>query len=118
VSFSSQTEPQESGSATGELVALDAATGAVEWDRKLPSAAYGAATAVNDLVFTTDFEGSVFAFDASSGNTAWEAKLPSGTNTGVAVDGNTLLAPAGLAVSSGQSTGLVAYRLGAATAHS
>ncbi len=112
VSFSSQTEPQESGPATGELVALDVATGAVKWDRKLSSAAYGAATAVNDLVFTTDFEGSVFAFDASSGATAWEAKLPSGTNTGVAVDGNTLLAPAGLAVSSGQSPRLVAYRLG------
>jgi outer membrane protein assembly factor BamB len=116
VSFTSQTEPQESGPATGELVALDAATGAVKWDRELPSAAYGAATAVNDLVFTTDFEGSVFAFDASSGSTAWEAKLPSGTNTGVAVDGNTLLAPAGLAVSSGQSPGLVAYRLGGAGA--
>lgn len=113
VSFTSQTEPQESGPATGELVALDVATGAVRWDRKLPSAAYGAATAVNDLVFTTDFEGTLFAFDAGSGHTAWETKLPAGTNTGVAVQGNTLLAPAGLAFESGQSPGLVAYRLGA-----
>jgi outer membrane protein assembly factor BamB len=112
VSFTSQTEPQESGPATGELVALDAATGTVKWDRKLPSAAYGAATAVNDLVFTTDFEGNVFAFNDSSGSTAWESKLPSGTNTGVAVEGNTLLAPAGLAFAGGQSPGLVAYRLG------
>ncbi len=112
VSFSSQTEPQESGPSSGELVALDLATGKVEWDRKLPSSAFGAATAVNDLVFTTDFEGTLFAFNASSGATAWESKLPAGTNTGVAVDGNTLLAPAGLALASGQSPALVAYSLG------
>jgi outer membrane protein assembly factor BamB len=116
VSFTSQTEPQEVGPATGELVALDLATGAVKWDRRLPSAAYGAATAVNDLVFTTDFEGNLFAFDANSGHTVWESKLPAGTNTGVAVSGDTLLAPAGLAVASGQSPGLVAYRLGGAGA--
>jgi outer membrane protein assembly factor BamB len=116
VSFTSQAESQESGPATGELVALDAATGAVKWDRKLAAAAYGAATAVNDLVFATDFEGTLFAFDASSGHTVWESKLPAGTNTGVAVAGDTLLAPAGLAVASGQAPGLVAYRLAGAGA--
>jgi outer membrane protein assembly factor BamB len=116
VSFASQSEPEENEPATGELVALDAATGAVEWDRKLPGAAYGAATAVNDLVFATDFEGTVFAFEAGSGHTAWEGKLPAGTNTGVAVSGDTLLAPAGLAIADGQTPGLVAYRLGVAGA--
>jgi outer membrane protein assembly factor BamB len=111
VTYKNQTEPEESGPSTGELVAIDVATGAVRWDRKLPSSAFGAATAVNDLVFATTFEGKLYAFNANSGATVWESQLPAGANTGVAVDGDTLLAPAGLAFASGQTPGLVAYRL-------
>jgi outer membrane protein assembly factor BamB len=112
VTISSQTENQESGPTTGELVALDVATGAVKWDHKFPSAAFGAATAVNDLVFAATFEGKLYAFDASSGSVAWESDLPAGTNTGVAVDGDTLIAPAGLPLAAGQTAELVAYRIG------
>jgi outer membrane protein assembly factor BamB len=54
----------------------------------------------------------VYAFDASSGNVVWEKQLPAGTNTGVAVGGDTLIAPAGTPVASGQSAELIAYRLG------
>src|SRR5579875_1907604 len=46
-------ETQEQGSATGEVVALNVETGSVQWDRKLPSPAFGAVTAVNDLAFAT-----------------------------------------------------------------
>ena len=46
VTYRSQTEPEESGPSSGELVAIDTATGAVRWDRKLPSSVFGAATAV------------------------------------------------------------------------
>jgi outer membrane protein assembly factor BamB len=113
VSFANQTEPQESGPLTGELVALDVANGAVKWKRKFSSAAFGAATAVNDLVFATTFEGKLYAFNASSGKAVWESQLPAGTNTGVAVDGDTLIAPAGIALAAGQSPALVAYRLAA-----
>jgi outer membrane protein assembly factor BamB len=111
VTYSNQTEPQESGPSTGELVALNVATGAVRWDYKLPSAAFGAATAVNDLVFATDFSGKLYAFDASNGSVAWETQLPAGTNTGVAVDGDTVIAPAGVALESGQTPEITAYRL-------
>jgi outer membrane protein assembly factor BamB len=111
VSFSSQTEPQESGPSTGELVALDTTTGAVRWVKKLPAAAFGAATAVNDLVFATTFSGKLYAFAASSGTLAWESQLPAGTNTGVAIDGGTLIAPAGIALEGGQAPQIVAYRL-------
>jgi outer membrane protein assembly factor BamB len=111
VTYSSQAETQESGPLTGELVALNIATGAVRWDHKLPSAAFGAATAVNDLVFQTTFEGKLYAFDAASGSIVWEAQLPAGTNTGVALDGDTLIAPAGFPLASGQAPALVAYRL-------
>jgi outer membrane protein assembly factor BamB len=111
VTIASQSETQESGPITGELVALDTATGRVKWARKLPSAAFGAATAVNDIVVTTDFAGDLFALDAETGNAVWEAKLPAGSNTGVTVSGNTLLAPAGLPEGQGQQAALVAYRL-------
>ncbi len=112
VSYATQTEPQEPGSISGELVALDVATGKVEWDRKLPSAAFGAATSVNDLVFATTFEGKLYAFDASNGALAWEKQLPANTNTGVAVSGDTLVAPAGQPTSAAEGAQLVAYRLG------
>jgi len=109
----SQGEIQENGPTTGELVALDAATGAVRWDHKLPGPAFGATTSVNDLVFATTFEGSVYGYEASSGALVWQKQLPAGTNTGVAVSGNTLIAPAGVGLAAGQTPTLVAYRLGA-----
>jgi outer membrane protein assembly factor BamB len=109
--IASQTEVQEPGPAGGELVALNAATGAIEWTHKFSAPAYGGATAVNDLVFATTFEGIVYGLDASNGSVAWETKLPAGTNSGVAVSGDTLIAPAGLALANGQTPELVAYRL-------
>jgi glucose dehydrogenase len=112
VTFNSQTESQESGPLTGELVALDTQTGAVRWYHPFSSAAFGAATVVNDLVFTTAFEGKLYAFDAASGGVVWEKQLPAGTNTGVAVSGNTLIAAAGTPVAQGQSAEMIAYRLG------
>jgi len=110
--FNNQTEPQENGPSTGELVALDAATGAVKWSRKFPTAAFGATTAVNDLVFATTVDGTVYALNAGSGSVVSEIKLPTGTNTGVAVSGDTLIAPAGLALENGQTPEIVAYRSG------
>jgi outer membrane protein assembly factor BamB len=111
VTFANQTEPQENGPSTGEVVALNAASGAVEWVRKLPGAAFGAATAVNDLVFATAFEGTVYAIDASTGRMVTELELPAGTNTGVVVSGNTLIAPAGLPLGHEQTPQITAYRL-------
>ncbi len=112
VTYNNQTEPQENGPTTGEVVALDAATGAVRWTRKFPTAVFGATTAVNDVVFATTFEGALYAFDANTGNVVWEAKLPAATNTGVVVSGDTLIAPAGLAAGAGQTPEIVAYRHG------
>ncbi len=112
VTYTSQTADQEAIKGA-ELVALDAATGAVKWTHKFAEPAFGAATAVNDLVFTTTAAGKVYALAADTGDVAWEAQLPAGTNTGVTVSGDTLLAPAGLPAQAGQEPALVAYRLGA-----
>jgi outer membrane protein assembly factor BamB len=110
VTYTSQTEDREGPSAGGELVALDTATGAVRWTHKLLAPAFGAATAVNNVVFTTSFNGTLYAFAAGTGSVLWESQLPASTNTGVAVSGDTLIVPAGVA-RAGQTPELVAYRL-------
>jgi outer membrane protein assembly factor BamB len=110
VSGSEKTE--EGGETNGEVWALDAATGKVEWKQELATPAFGATTAVNDLVFATAYEGTVSAFDTKSGQVLWREKLPAGTNSGVMANGSTLIAPAGLAASEGQTPAIVAYRLG------
>jgi len=102
----------ESGEMSGELVAIDAATGAVKWKQELTSAAFGAPTVINDLVFATSFEGSVVAFDAKTGGEAWVGSLPAGINTSVSISGDTVIAPAGIASAEGQTPEIVAFRLG------
>jgi glucose dehydrogenase len=103
---------EKNRAATGELVALNKATGAVEWAKKVPAPAYGAPLVVNDLVFETTSEGIVHAFETKSGGEVWQGALPAGTNAGVMVNGDTLIAPAGLPLAEGQTPELVAYRLG------
>jgi outer membrane protein assembly factor BamB len=107
----SGSELSEGGAADGEVVALDAATGKVEWSEKLLTPAYGATTAVNDLVFATNYEGSVSALDAKTGQVVWREKLPAGTNSGVMANGEMLIAPAGLAAAAGQTPKIVAFKL-------
>jgi outer membrane protein assembly factor BamB len=111
VTITSQRETDESSSSGGEVVALAAASGDVRWARRLPTAAYGAATAVNDIVLVPAFNGRLFAFDDNSGAIAWETQLPAGTNAGVSVYGDSVLAPAGIALESGQTPAIVAFRL-------
>jgi outer membrane protein assembly factor BamB len=111
VTITTQTETEERSPLEGEVVALEVATGAVKWKQKLPSAAFGATTAVNDLVFVTSFNGKLFALNDSNGSIAWEAGLPAGSNTGVSISGDTIVVPAGIATESGQTPELVAFRL-------
>jgi outer membrane protein assembly factor BamB len=66
---------------------------------------------VNDLVFATTFDGAVYALDTKTGGEVWQATLPAGINTGVAVSGEFLIAPAGLPLAEGQTAQVVAYRL-------
>jgi outer membrane protein assembly factor BamB len=102
----------ESAELSGELVALDIKTGKVEWNQKYPTAAFGAPTAVNDMVFVATFDGTVHGLDAANGGEVWQASLPAGSNTGLAVSGDTLVVPAGIPIEEGQTAEMVAYRLG------
>lgn len=102
----------EGGEMTGELVAIDAASGKVQWNQEFGSALFGAPTVVNDVVFATSFEGSIYALDAASGGELWVETLPASINTNVSISGDTVIAPAGLAGAEGQTPEIVAYRLG------
>jgi outer membrane protein assembly factor BamB len=104
---------EPSGPESGEMVALDNATGEVKWDHKFKTGDYGAATVSNGLVWTTTFDGTLWALNAETGETVWSTKLPAGSNGSVAVDGDTVVTGAGFAQGAGQEPLIVAYKLGA-----
>jgi alcohol dehydrogenase (cytochrome c) len=87
--------PAKGSHATGEIEALNMATGAVEWDTKVPSMPLGATTVSNDLVFTTLFNGTLIAMNAATGATVYHQTLPTSANSSIAIAGNTVLVPAG-----------------------
>jgi glucose dehydrogenase len=80
---------------TGEVEALNLATGRVEWDTKVPSMPLGAATVANDLVFTDLYNGVLIALDRATGALVYRHQLPTSANAPIAVFGNTVLVPAG-----------------------
>jgi outer membrane protein assembly factor BamB len=104
-------EPAPLGEASGELVAIDLASGRVRWDRRLPASAFGAATVVNNLVLTPTYDGTLWALRTADGSVAWKGALPAGSNAPLAIAEDTLLAGAGVSLTSGQTRALVAYRL-------
>ncbi len=100
---------------TGEVVALDIATGRVRWIRKLPHGMYGGATITNDVLFTTTWDGTAWALDRRSGRVLWRARLPAGSIAPVAVVGDTVLSAGGIRTAARgerQRLELVAFRLG------
>ena len=97
-------------SGTGDIVAVDEATGKIKWDNKLPSSPYGAATLTNGVLFTTTFDGTLYAFNSDTGAELWKTKLSAGTNAPAAVFGDTVVAAASLP---GGQPLIIAYRLGA-----
>jgi len=80
---------------TGQLVALEAATGKILWDLQLPTSAYAGATVVNDVVFTGGLDGIIRAFETDDGRAIWSWQAPAGVNAPLAVSGDFLYVPAG-----------------------
>jgi outer membrane protein assembly factor BamB/mono/diheme cytochrome c family protein len=93
----------------GEMVAIDVATGIVLWDHTLPNICFGAATVVNDLVFTSTFDGAVYALSTKDGSEVWSQKMSGGINGFLSVVGDTVIIPVGV---SGEPV-LIALRLNA-----
>jgi outer membrane protein assembly factor BamB len=106
-------EQQDLMEGTGEVVALDIATGRVRWDRRLPHSVYGGASISSDVVFTTTYEGRVWGLDTRTGKVLWRAPLPAGADAPAAIAGDMLLVGAGIELKPEQPVVMVAYRLGA-----
>jgi mono/diheme cytochrome c family protein len=73
----------------------------------------GDATVVNDLLFTTTFDGYLVALARKTGRIAWRQKLPAFTNAPIAIQDDTLITAASFPGGKGQTTEVVAFRLGA-----
>jgi glucose dehydrogenase len=101
------------GSATGDVEALNLATGKVEWDSKVPQFALGAVTVSHDLVLTTLYDGVLIALNQKTGAIVYRRPLPTSTNSPIAVAGNTVIVPAGGPVTrtGGGNPQVVAYTL-------
>src|SRR4029077_11280866 len=97
--------------ATGEMAALDVATGRQLWTAKLQQAPYGGATVAGDMVFTTTFTGELVALSRTGGATARPAQLPAGSNAPLAIAADSLSADTGVPLSPTQQPAVVAYRL-------
>ena len=79
---------------TGEMVALDLATGEQIWSAEISVGPYGAATVASDVVFTAGLDGVVRGFNTADGSQIWTWQT-TGINAPIGVVGDTMLIPAG-----------------------
>jgi glucose dehydrogenase len=82
------------GKGRGELVALDAATGAVAWSVDLPTPAFAGATVVNDVVLTAGLDGVLRAFATADGRALWTHQTTAGINAPPSAAGAMVFVPA------------------------
>ena len=105
-------ETFEFSEGTGELVALRVDNGNVLWSRQFDAMVFGAATVVNDLVFTSTSDGMIYALNRETGEEVWAYQAPAGINAWPAVAGDTIVFPAGVDTGKGAPV-LIAFRIGA-----
>jgi len=100
--------------ATGEMIAVNQDTGKIEWDDKLPSSPYGAATITNNVVFTTTYSGDLYAFNVTTGAILLKTPLSAQTDAPVAISGDYVITGASVpSVTAHNQALIIAYRLGA-----
>ena len=112
-------KPFDVRKSTGDLTALDVNSGQALWIRHFPYGNLGAATVVNDLVFTSTYDGTLYALNRENGDTVWTFKVNANVNGWPAVAGDTIVWPAAAANFAGLPVGdarLIAFRLGKAPA--
>jgi len=80
----------------GELVAINVNTGNILWSKMFNSTNVGAATVVNDVVFTATFDGTIYGFRTTTGEQLFNYSAPAGINGWPAVAGNMIVWPAGV----------------------
>ena len=97
----------------GEMVAVNQDTGKIEWDDKLPSTPYGAASVTGNVLFTTTFSGYLYAFNAATGAILLKKPLLAMTDTPVTIDGDYVITATGVGPTKTRPPLIIAYKLGA-----
>jgi outer membrane protein assembly factor BamB len=87
----------EEAPATGQVVAHYARDGEVRWTARLPAAAFGAASVVNDLVLVPDADGVVHALCRDDGTSVFRYETHGGINAPLSEAGDLVLVPVGVA---------------------
>ena len=77
--------PENGPDPTGGFCAIDAVTGEIVWDNKVPAFVVAGATVVNDVVFSGSFDAKLRAYDVKTGKTVWEWQAPAGLNAPMGV---------------------------------
>ncbi|MBV8881811.1 MAG: PQQ-like beta-propeller repeat protein, partial [Planctomycetaceae bacterium] len=106
-------DPKELGAAKGEVLAIKAADGKVEWRKDMSGAILATAAAVGDVTIICDTEGQVRALDLKSGNPRWAAKCGGAFFAGPAVAGDAIYAAdiEGVVFSVGLADGKARWKL-------
>ncbi|MGK2877005.1 MAG: c-type cytochrome [Solirubrobacterales bacterium] len=107
-----QNKLQGKSSNNGQLIALSRNDGKVAWTKKLASVPLGAATVVNNIVFTSTLDGHVYGFNAGNGDEVFQSKLPAGAVSPIAAYDGTLIVPASFVHRRGQKAQVVAFTIG------
>lgn len=85
------------GTEPGEVVAIDAATGAVLWAVSVPGDPLGGIAVVNDLLLTALLDGTVLALSRATGEIVHSLSTPGGINGWMSVVDNAIYVPVGQA---------------------
>ncbi len=101
--------PGDISKTSGEMVAIQAATGKILWDKKFPALDIGAATVINDLVFTATLDGKIYALKRDTGDIVRTLDGAPGINGWAAVSQDTIVMLGG----SNGNPAVVAFKLGA-----
>ena len=109
--FTEGSELCDFATSSGELVALDGATGKQLWKKDLKTQNYGGATVVNDAVVTVTFDGVIHAYNKKDGSEVWTKQLPAQSNSTPAIADDVIVQGAGFAAAPGQAAQVVAYKL-------
>jgi len=109
--FTEGSELCDFATSSGELVALDGATGDQLWKKDFDTQNYGGATVVNDTVVTVTFDGVIHAFNKTDGTEVWTEQLPAQSNSTPAIAEDVIVAGAGFASTPSMTPEVVAYQL-------
>ena len=81
----------------GQVVAIDARTGRILWNTRVPGDPTGGVTLVNNVVLTATLQGAVLGLSMSTGRILWRLQAPGGIDGWMSVAGRTIIVPVGFA---------------------